>query len=311
MTVEMKIAALTPWYGSKRGMVGDIVRASGVVPAELEFFVDGMHGSGAMLLGLREMGMTCPAVANDLNWLMYNLVAVVAHQSGCERLMEWLAWVPMHERVFQNACEELVRNDDVESRHANSVRLAAAYLIATWMGRNGEAGTDKPWMEWARGFCVRWSATGGDPAVRWQSVKDSIPAWYRHLCHKTTFTCDTVFETLRCVKDEPGTWVYLDPPYLRETRGNTAYAVEFEDATGTFREDEDHHAMLARAAGAIRRATVSVSYYAHERLKRLYPEAEGWVHHDLSRNKASAQASEGAKGSKSPEVLIVRRGGAS
>jgi site-specific DNA-adenine methylase len=305
---ESRIGAVTPWYGSKRGMVNAIIEASGIVPADVTYYTEPFHGSGAVLLGLRECGMACPAIAGDMHRLMSNLMIVVSNREMSQQLMDVVATIPFHEAAFIEACDVLERKSIERRGREGQVTLAAAYLVATWMGRNGEAGTDRPWYQWADGFCVRWTATGGDPAVRWQSVKDAIPKWYRLLGEKTTFLLEPFWSVLNSTSDVDGAWIYLDPPYLRDTRGTTKYECDFEDATNGFREDEDDHSHLAKLAGKFTRATVSVSYYAHERLQRLYPPLLGWVHHDLSRNKNSAQAREGAEATTSPEVLIVRKG---
>jgi site-specific DNA-adenine methylase len=188
------------------------------------------------------------------------------------------------------------------------VTYAAAALAVWWMGRNGEAGTDKDWAqlrEQTGSFCHRWTDSGGDPAVRWQAMKDSIPQWWKLLTDgPTTFLNRDALEILPEIPDEPGVFIYADPPYLQETRGSARYAVEVEDATGGFREADDFHAKLADGLHRFKTATVVVSYYAHERLKRLYP-ADGWDHLDATKAKATAHAS--GETAQSPEVLIVKR----
>lgn len=314
---QPQLSAIAPWFGGKRTLAPAIVDLFGPLD-RCATFVDAFHGSLPVTIEMRRRGYAGPIIANDLFALVHNLACVLIDLHKCEQLMAKLAAVPFHERAWSDSIRGLLNIGALHRPIAVlpekcAVTAAAACLNAWWMGRNGEAGLELNVAEMIgdlRGFCVRWTASGGDPALRWQHVKESIPTWYRLLTGgKTTFLQRDANGVLASLSDDAGLWIYADPPYLHETRGTARYAVDVEDATGGFREDVDFHSRLAEQLWRFRKATVVVSYYAHERLDRLYPRAAGWKHIDATMTKATAQASAGASGEgKAPEVLIVRRG---
>lgn len=307
------LSSIAPWFGGKRTLAPAIVDLFGPLD-RCSMFVDAFHGSLPVTLEMRQRGYAGPIVANDLYSLIHNLAVVLGHHDRTLELMDRLAMVPLHERGYAEAGQRVTEMLESEYRTTEDrVTLAAACLGEWWMGRNGEAGLERATFETIgdlKGFCVRWTASGGDPALRWQQVKESIPVWYRLLtAGKTTFLQRDAIYLLASLTDDAGLWIYVDPPYLVETRGGARYAVDADDSTGGFHEGLDFHARLADQLARFTKATVVVSYYAHERLERLYPKANGWRHIDATMNKATAQASTGASGEgKAPEVLIVRRG---
>ena len=89
--------------------------------------------------------------------------------------------------------------------------------------------------------------------------------------------------------------LYVDPPYLKDTRaGGAKYLHEFE---------EDDHVRLAEMLGRFNQARVVVSYYDDPRLEQLYP---GWTIRKCYRQKnLHVQNRRGAGTSVAPEVLLL------
>jgi len=277
--VNRNQSAILPYLGGKRTLAPRIVDAlcAGGPPIE---YVEPFHGSLAVLLELRKRGFGGRAIVNDANGLVSNLARCLADRAASQALSDMIDATPFHEREYLDALDYLASDRSLcPAPGGLRVDTARAYLIASWMGRNGFSGMRAGWESLRSRFCVRWTNSGGDPAGRWASVKRSLPGWAALLSSKTTFLCRDALEVLRKARRGTGVAVYVDPPYLNETR-STRYAVDVDDGTGTLAESDDFHASLAsildehRSAGSC----VVASYYAHDRLARLY--APGLWRHD-------------------------------
>jgi DNA adenine methylase len=291
--MSMAIGSLAPWLGSKRTLAPAIAEELGPHRA----FFDAFCGSMAPLLCKPPATME---VVNDLHGDLINLARVVQSAEHGPPFYRRLRRTLASEEAFLAAaaalCEPAPGGDGVDPERAY------AYFLASWLGRNGVAGTTVGGPRGAgHSFCVRFTANGGQPAKRLGSAVDSIPAWRRRLRGVTILRRDG-FEVLAKVDDADGVAIYVDPPYLRETRSG------FQGAGGTSRylhefRPEDH-ARLAGALARFRRARVVVSYYDHPRLAELYP---GWSVRRFDVNKAVANASKrGGKGdARAVEVLLV------
>ncbi len=179
------------------------------------------------------------------------------------------------------------------------------YFLASWLGRNGTAGTQR--LDYQ--IAVRWTNSGGSPAVRFQNAVHSLPAWHRRLLNVVILQRDA-FEIIPRFEDAPGTAIYVDPPYPAETRsahdnkegGKGRYAHEFShDGSGLFEGDD--HTRLAGILHKFRRARIVVSSYDCPRYRDLYA---GWTFVDHTRQKhLHAQNGRGARPKEAPEVLII------
>jgi DNA adenine methylase len=312
-----------PYFGGKRTMapgIVELIRARTGSLSHVKLYVEPFHGSAAVLFALREQGYKGAATICDTDLLNHLLVSQLADPESAFAIYSMVEALTFHEETYTIACETLAKWSGVDKeaitqpKRAPLYKLVAAYLVASWMGRNGEAGIDKPWLEQVKGFCVRWTQSGGDPSVRWLRVVQSVPVWHQWLREKTTYLHRDALEVLADVPDQPGTVIYVDPPYIHATRGTTRYRQDVEDHTDTMFEAGDFHDRLAMALERFRHAMVIVSYYAHERLLRLYPRSvpgrEGWTHVDCSTHKALSHTSGHGESAQAREVLIVRKGGA-
>ena len=243
----MKIKSLVPWYGSKRTLAPRIIKQFGPHTTYVEPFA----GSLAVLLAKE------PArheVVSDLHADLINLLRVLCDRESAERLHVFLSLVPYCETLYLEAVERLRSSID-----SDPILRARDYMLASWQGINGLAGTDRKVT-----FARRSTASGGNGPIRWRGVCDSIPYWHERV-NRVEFHQRDAFQTLEMIRDEPGTVVYCDPPYLSETRcDNAKYVHDFSA--------EDHQ-RLASALKRFTKARVVVSYYRNPTTDLIY---DGW-----------------------------------
>lgn len=270
---DMRITALAPWFGGKRNLAPLIVKALGRHRVYWELFC----GSMAVLF---EKEPCSNETVNDLNGDVVNLARVLASEDAHE----------LFGRLLRTTfCEALFL--DAKSRRRTEparVGIDAAYdfFIESWMGRNGVAGT----RESNTSFCVRFTGNGGDPAKRFRSAVDSIPAWAQRLRGVWILQRDA-FELIERIEDAEGTALYLDPPYIVK---GAKYVHDFAP--------EDHE-RLAKLLHRFTKARVVLSYYDHPKLAELYPD---WTQHKIEVSKALAhQGARGANDTKAVEVLLI------
>ncbi|MEM8494904.1 MAG: DNA adenine methylase [Planctomycetota bacterium] len=287
----MKIKAVAPWFGGKRTLAPRIVAELGEHRAYLEPFVGGIS---VPLVKPRARKETL----NDLHGDLTHLAMVVASSRAYD-LYDRVTRTLYSESVFEYA-SEVVQSDDpamiTDTPHAvtlDHVERAWAYLVVSWMGRNGAAGTERVKYQ----FTTRYTGNGGDSATRWASVAASVPAWHDRLIGVDITRRDGL-ALIEKFEDAPGVAIYCDPPYLAE---GGAYAHRFA-AGGVFGDD---HARLADALNAKQHTRVVVSYYADARLDELYP-GNKWTRVQIDVNKKlAAQNHRGTNHTRATEVLLI------
>lgn len=289
----MKIKSLAPWFGGKRTLAPRIVAELG----EHSNYFEPFCGSMAVLLAKPP----CPIeTVNDLHGHLTNLARVLQEETTCANLYARLNRTVMSEALFQEAT---ARVDEAASFTGPDVDAAADYFVASWMGRNGAAGTSFGKRGANHSLSVRWTAGGGSPTVRFDNAVQSIPAWHTRLKNVVILNRDAI-ELLERPEDHARTAIYVDPPYASETRsgyngsgGHSRYVHELD-------HDLDHE-RIARALNAYQHARVVVSYYDCPRVRELY---EGWTFLAYTRNKHLCFAKHGTvnhRKAEAPEVLIV------
>jgi len=199
----MDISAITPWFGSKRGMAKEIVRQLGAHRAYWEPFC----GSIAVLLAKPRGGHE---TINDLHADLMNLIRVLANEESAVRIYRMLARTLMHEEQFAESASWLSQHPAPGDEP--DLQRAYHYFVNAWQGRNGFEGTvqSKP------AFTVRWTSTGGHEGKRFRSAVESIPGWHERLRGVTILRRDG-FAVLEKIEDREGTVVYCDPPYLNKS----------------------------------------------------------------------------------------------
>lgn len=273
-TATMRISAMLPYFGGKRNMADEIVREIGPHSCYWEPFC----GSLAVLFSKDKVSSE---TINDLHHDVVNLAFILSSK-----------WAPdLFERLQRTSfCEPLFRECRAklsECRCDNDTDRAYCFFVESWMGRNGVAGTRAA----NTAFCVRYTSNGGDPAIRFASAVDSIPAWHDRLRRVAILERDA-FELLDRIEDKAGTVIYADPPYLVK---GAQYLHDFADAD---------HQRLADLLRRFEKTRVVVSYYDHPELARLYP---GWTNRRIEVTKAMVNQGmrDKAGAAKATEVLLI------
>lgn len=294
----MKIKSITPWFGGKRTLAPKIIEQLG---PHSQYF-EPCCGSLAVLL-LKPMAQK--ETVNDLHGDLVNLARVIADRDRAEDLYERLTRVVICEGLLRDARCEL--EAPVESADAISLRRAYWYFIASWMSRNGTSGCERQDYQ----IAVRWTKEGGSPVIRWRNAVDSMPAWNQRLQNVVILNRD-LFAIAHKFQDDAATAIYVDPPYLAETRSgfdgaSSRYLHEFDNNSSALFGAGDDHSKLADILSGYKKARVVVSYYDCPRVRELY---DGWtfIEHTMRKNiNQQAARTEFAPiaPKEAPEVLIV------
>lgn len=302
---EAKIKAIAPWFGGKRSMAPAIVTELGKHGQYFEPFC----GSMAVLFAKEP---SQKETVNDLHGDLINLAEVLQQRASAELLYDRLMRTLFSEQLLVDARQRLERIPPWEvspgyrdaEQWAKMIDRAHWYFLASWMGRNGTAGTARIDYQMA----VRWTKGGGSPTVRWRNAVDSVPWWHQRLQNVVILKRDA-FAIIDRFEDVKQTVIYADPPYPIETRSKGAvkngrggkYLHEFEhNPDGLFGDDTSRLAEILRG---YRNARVIVSSYDCPRIRELY---DGWTFVDHTRQKhLHAQNGRGSRSKKAPEVLII------
>src|SRR3990167_1959608 len=258
---EMKISSIAPWFGGKRTMAPEIVRQLG----KHQYYFEGCCGSMAVLFAKEpsEHETVC-----DLHGALTNLAWVVQDDAKAARLFDALQRVYYSDAIYKQS-KDWMEKMEPDGEVQGCVTWAYHYFIASWMGRNGVAGTARVNYQ----IATRWTKGGGSGPLRFRNAVDSIPAWCDRLRRVHILRRD-LFQVLDKIEDDQGAAVYVDPPYMPGSlAGNSRYVHDF---TG------NDHQRLATALTRFTKARVVVSYYADLQLEELYP---GWTIMDCSRQK--------------------------
>lgn len=294
MNDAMIVKALLPYFGGKRTLAPRIVAELGKHGQYFEPFC----GSLAVLFAKPQ---SQKETVNDLHGDATNLALVVQTPDGAAELFERLNLVLYSEGLLAEARERLTEVASLDD--GPQVERAYWYLLASWMGRNGTAGTKRQDYQ----IAVRWTKGGGSPTVRLQHVIDSLPAWHQRLQNVVILRRDAL-DIVDRFEDVPETAIYCDPPYLSTTRtgwrggagSGNKYLHEFDHASEMFGSD---HERLRDALARYRKARVVVSYYDCPDVRRLY---DGWTFVECRVNKnLHAQGGRGHRPKLAPELLIV------
>ena len=297
-----KIKAIAPWFGGKRTMAPAIVQELGKHGQYFEPFC----GSMAVLFAKQP---SQKETVNDLHGDLINLACVIQSRPSAEILYERLERTLMSEGLLREAQAmlkdpEFVVEPSAVSLTPDHVNRAYWYFLASWMGRNGTAGTAR--LDYQ--IAVRWTKGGGSPTVRFRNAVESIPWWHERLRNVVILQRDA-FAILDRFEDCAATAIYVDAPYTAESRSKGAirngrggkYLHEFNHADTLLEQDD--HARLAEILRGYRKARIVVSYYDTPRIRELY---DGWTFVDHTRQKhLHAQNGRGARPKEAPEVLII------
>lgn len=294
----MKVKSLAPWFGGKRTLAPKIIEH--FRPDHAQYFEPFAASMAVLFAKPRSRHET----VNDLHGDIVNLARVVADPELGPQLYDRLSLTLFSEDLFDRSREFLSQPID----RCDPVERAFNYFAESWMGRNGFCGTQR--MR-GNGFslAVRWTSGGGSPTIRWRSAIESIPAWHERLQNVVILQRDA-FDVIPKISDDRDTVIYVDPPYLAETRSgftgsgaHSRYEHEFSNGGSSLFGERDDHERLAEELNRFQDAQVVVSYYYSDRLQELYP---NWKLVDLTtRKNLQNQNAKNVKADSAPEVLLV------
>lgn len=292
---KRKVNAVLPWFGSKRAIASDVVRQFGPHRAYYEL------GCGGLSVTLAKP-VTAHETIVDMHWHLINLCQVIQNPTACVILYDRLQRTICCESIFKEAQQAIKHTPHLETKDLGNFDLAYHYFISQWMGRNGVSGTERHNYQMA----VRWRPGGGHGGVRFRSATENLPWWHQRLRSLTILQRD-MWDVLPEIADVPNVVIYVDPPYLHHTRGNSSYIHDFLAAfhppKSRAGERQHTHAGLAQMLHRFKKARVVVSYYDHPLLAELYPD---WEHIKLTRPKnLHLQNKVAAKREEVVEVLIM------
>jgi DNA adenine methylase len=284
MKTDMPIGCLAPYYGSNRknaATIGELL-------------------AGCRWVGIPFAGGMCEVphikasavVVNDIHRHVINLARIVADEFLGPKLYRRLRRKIFHPGELDDAQGVANYFDDAFTGDypkypatipdEEFLHWAEAYFIAVWMGRSAMAGKAK---EFSGNLSVRWSASGGDSAVRYHNAVRGLPAWRRAM-RQCSFTCLDFRKFLDTCKDEASHGLYLDPPWVEEGK---EYKHQFTE--------RDHRDLAARL-NLFEHMRIVLRYGDHYLLRELYPASRWeWIETE----------SRTAGNNPKAEVLIVRR----
>ncbi len=248
----LAIKALVPWFGSTRriaGAVGEALRGRAWIGVPF-------CGSLAEVPAMLAAGASAIA-CNDKHALLINLARTAAHPRLGPALWRRLRRQPFCDGLLADA-QRTCREGEVGNKP--DLDLAEAYFVAAWCGRSGNAGTDG---ELKGKLSRRWSASGGDSALRFARATFSLRAW-RGMLERCSFSSLDAFDFLEKVKDDRKCAVYADPPW---PGAGEAYLYHFSRA---------EHERLAVQLGGWKSTLAVVRTGGGKLIERLYPKSAGW-----------------------------------
>lgn len=241
------------YFGGKSQMINHILAR---VPVH-RTYIEAYGGSGAVLLAKQPTGVE---LWNDLERNVYSLMHVISNKALFAEF-ECRARIAL---VDEATSVEYVR---ALAGELDALDRAFMFWYVTRTRRaGGSSGGFSSNLVQRRGM----AKTNSD----FLSAVDRLPELHERLKRVLVRNCDALTLIEKC--DRVQTFIYLDPPYVQDTRTDTRYT---QDA------DNDHHTQLVDLLLRIRHAQVMVSGYAHPIYERL--EAAGWHRHDIQINTVS------------------------
>lgn len=268
--INLKVTTLVPWAGGARLTAEAIGRELEGIP-----FV-GIPFAGGMSELVHIKASTI--LVNDLHRHVINLAAVLANPSYGPKLIRELRRLPFHPDTLNNY-QRLAQ--DIPNGKVNYA-AAKSYFVSQWMGRNGKSGGD---AELKGALALRFSATGGDSALRYSQAVKGLREW-RKILQRCTFSCMDWREFLKKVKDGKAQSIYADPPWP-----------ELGDAFYTHKFKLEDHKDLATTLDSYKEARIVLRYLDCPLSRRLYPESKWTWRRFAGRNTGNKEVK---------EVLIIK-----
>lgn len=226
-----------PYFGGKQTLAPWIVS---LLP-DHQHYVEPYGGSLAVLLAKQPSHME---TVNDINHELMTFWRVLRDRP--DELIRVCALTP-HSRAEHDAAFE-ASDDELETARRVWVRLTQGRSNAL-QRRTG----------WRRHLKMDLLPMPG----RMAAFRDRMPAAVERLA-SVSLECAPALDLIADYGTQPGTLLYVDPPYLASTRNSTHYKAELKT-------DDEHQELAAALADC--KATVVLSGYRSPLYDRLY---DGW-----------------------------------
>jgi|TARA_R110000824_G_scaffold155348_2_gene328072 DNA adenine methylase len=217
-----------------------------------EVFVDVFGGGGSVLLNRHSSPVE---VYNDLDGNLVNLFRVMQHPQHCVELERRLRSTLYSKSEFVKAIA-IIRGDA-----APSDDIERAWAMFVNMNQSVVGRVIRTQGNWARAAI----SVSGESAViaGWKSIIRRMPQMYQRLSQVMVEDRDAI----ECVEywDGPDTVLYVDPPYVHDTRVEANYYAH--EMT-----NEQHESLIAALIAA--QGRVVVSGYDHPIYNQL--DEKGW-----------------------------------
>lgn len=250
---------LMRWTGGKYRMTQII---NPLMPECSEYY-EPFLGSGAVLLNKCR---TEKEIVNDLDEDLYKLHTVLADHDKMTELLNRLDKYPVNKETFLQAKDSLKKTDREDM---DDIEVARCKYTIVELSYNG---TGKSYSKWV-----------GDRFIR------GAHYYFPEICKRyqgVDFHNENGIELIARVKNNPDAFVFADPPYVHETRGNKKiYECEMPD--------EDQKKMLDTLKNA--KCKIMLCGYANENGDGMYDQALlplGWKRYELTRIVQSCQNKE-------------------
>lgn len=221
-------------------------------------YVEPFGGAGSVLLRKsRSMG----ECYNDLDGEVVNLFRVLRDQLAAARLRELIALTPFSREEFDGAYQP---SDE-------PIERARRLIVRSYMGHGSSSAISIRNTGFRAGLVNR---SGTLPASEWPGLPDALEK-------VTARLAGVLIENRPALQiidryDADDTLVYLDPPYVHDTRSSKRNGSKIAHTYKFEMSSEDHVELLQRVVNC--RASVVISGYASD----LYDEAlAAWERHEI------------------------------
>lgn len=280
------VGAIANWFGTNRKLAHKV----GELIGQVRFVAIPFAGGMTEIPYLKASSI----LVNDLNQHVINLARIAKDPVRGPRLMRRLRRTPFHIMQLvesQRFCQNIEDTGEVDSLFLSAPRAkevdidewAYHYFITSWMGRAGEAGTER---QFKCGFSFRYDGNGGGSAKRFYSMAAGLPLW-RRVFRRCDFRCDDGFKFIEGIPDneKADRAIYCDPPFPGP---GDKYAHKF---------DESDHLRLRNRLDKLVFTKAVIRYYSVPLIEDLYGDRKKWKIH---RFEGRTQTND-----KAPEILIT------
>ena len=235
------------WFGGKGKLVSKLLK---YVPPHVYYLE--AYGGGASLLFAKKPSEF--EVYNDIDGDLVNLFRVLRDEQKFEKFYRKVCLTP-YSREEYNYCRTTYENCEDE------IERAYRFFVLV---RQSFSGSKDSWSYSVRECCKKMV----DAVSRWLSIIDLLPAIHERIMRVQIEN----LPALECIEKYGSAWnydesfIYLDPPYLPETRREGGYKYEMTR--------EDHEELIKYLIKNQNRNKFMLSGYDNELYREL--ENEGW-----------------------------------